>query len=387
MISDSAVILISGVKGDAGRPLLLEPVLFAPVLRWVYEGLRQNGTARFFLSVPGEWLEAAAECVPGAVAVPAESETLEEELKAFAAEAEGAVVTVTAPVWLSLYGSALLNHSEQLPWGGKPSGVNRVEGKILAQRGISALGSGEFLPVGGELPCVLPLYSRKDLDDIRYTARCEKLAALEDSGVTFLDRDSVYIDPQVSVGAGTLILPNVILRGDTIIGEDCELGPNTMLRDCVIGSRTTVNASQANGARVGEDVRIGPWANLRPGTVLGNEVHVGNFVETKNSVVGEKTWISHLTYVGDADVGEDCNFGCGCVTANFDGEHKYRTEIGNRVFLGCNTTMVAPVTLEDGAYTAAGTIVTERVPKESLAIGRSRQEIKPGWAEGRELIK
>ena len=153
-----------------------------------------------------------------------------------------------------------------------------------------------------------------------------------------------------------------------------------MLTGCTVGDRTTVNASQGTDSIIGEDTTVGPFAYIRPGCTIGSHCRVGDFVELKNSVIGDGTKISHLTYVGDSDVGKRVNFGCGTVTVNYDGNHKYRTTIGDDVFLGCNTNLIAPVTVEDGAYTAAGSTVTEDVPADSLAIARARQVNKPGWA-------
>ncbi len=205
--------------------------------------------------------------------------------------------------------------------------------------------------------------------------------ALVEGGVTMLDASAVWVEPTVKVGRGTVLLPGTILRGKTVIGEGCTIGPNTMLTDCTIGDRATVNASQGTDCTVGADTTVGPFAYLRPGCVIGSGCRVGDFVELKNSVIGDGTKISHLTYVGDSDVGKRVNFGCGTVTVNYDGNAKYRTTIGDDVFLGCNTNLIAPVTVEDGAYTAAGSTVTDDVPADALAIARARQTIKPDWAK------
>jgi bifunctional UDP-N-acetylglucosamine pyrophosphorylase/glucosamine-1-phosphate N-acetyltransferase len=153
-----------------------------------------------------------------------------------------------------------------------------------------------------------------------------------------------------------------------------------MIRDCTVGEYTTVNASQLNESRVGDHTTVGPFTYVRPKCVIGDHCRVGDFVEVKNSVIGNGTKISHLTYVGDSDVGEKVNFGCGTVTTNYDGNRKFRCTIGDNVFLGCNTNLVAPVTLGDGVYTAAGSTITEDVPADALAIARARQTNKPGWA-------
>ena len=203
------------------------------------------------------------------------------------------------------------------------------------------------------------------------------------AGVRFLAPDQCCIGPRVQVGAGTVVLPGTILRGETVIGRNCEIGPNTMIRDCTVGDNVTVNASQLNESRVDDGVKIGPFAYIRPNCHVGENVKVGDFVELKNSTIGAGTKISHLTYVGDSDVGERVNFGCGTVTVNYDGFTKFRTTIGDDAFIGCNTNLVAPVKVGDGAYTAAGSTITDDVPGDSLAIARTRQTVKKQWAAKR----
>ncbi|MBC5738780.1 UDP-N-acetylglucosamine diphosphorylase [Lawsonibacter sp. NSJ-52] len=214
-------------------------------------------------------------------------------------------------------------------------------------------------------------------------ARLERVVALMEAGVQVLDPTTVYLDDSVTVGKGTLLLPGTVLRGKTVIGENCEIGPNTMIRDCTVGDNVTVNASQLNESVVEDDVKIGPFAYIRPHCHVGKGVKVGDFVELKNSRIGAGTKISHLTYVGDSDVGSGVNFGCGTVTVNYDGTTKFRTTIGDGAFIGCNTNLVAPVRVGDGAYTAAGSTITEDVPDDSLAIARSMQVVKKQWAAKR----
>ena len=153
-----------------------------------------------------------------------------------------------------------------------------------------------------------------------------------------------------------------------------------MIRDCVIGDETEVNASQLSESRVGSHTNVGPFAYVRPNSTIGDHVKVGDFVEIKNSVIGNGTKISHLTYVGDSDCGERINFGCGTVTTNYDGFKKFRCTIGDDAFIGCNTNLIAPVTVGSGSYIAAGSTITDEVPADSLALARSRQVNKPGWA-------
>ena len=161
------------------------------------------------------------------------------------------------------------------------------------------------------------------------------------NGVNFIS-DQVWIDPEVEIAPGATILPGCILRGNTKIGAGCVVGPNSLLENTELGEGSTFNASQAYDSRLGANNKIGPCTHIRPDTVTGPGVHLGAYVETKNSGLGQGTTVSHLTYVGDSDVGEYCNFGCGTVTSNYDGEAKYRCKIGDFVFLGCNTNLIAP---------------------------------------------
>lgn len=196
------------------------------------------------------------------------------------------------------------------------------------------------------------------------------------NGVDIPCTDGVIISPQAVIGEDTQILPGTIITGATVIGKGCVIGPDAKLDSCTVGDGSIINASQCEGCAIGSNVTVGPFAHLRPGSVISDGVHAGNFVEVKNSTVGEKTKISHLTYIGDSDVGEGVNVGCGCATANYDGTRKFRTTVGNKAFIGCHTCLVAPVTVGDHAYTAAGSVVTEDVPDGTMAIARSRQSIK-----------
>lgn len=209
----------------------------------------------------------------------------------------------------------------------------------------------------------------------------KRLAVLEKhmaNGVIFEGVDGVVIEESVAIGAGTRISPNVTLRGNTSVGKECVLTGGTVLENCSVGDRTVIRSSECFDAQIGSGVSIGPFAHLRPGTVLGDRVHVGNFVEIKNSSVGEGTAVAHLTYVGDSDVGRHVNFGCGCVTVNYDGEHKHRCRIGDYAFIGCNANLIAPVEVGEQAFIAAGSTITDGVEDGGFAIARARQVNKPG---------
>ena len=201
-----------------------------------------------------------------------------------------------------------------------------------------------------------------------------------DNGVEFISRD-VYIDPEVEIAPGAVILPGCILRGKTKVEAGCVIGPNTLLENTTVGEGSTVNASQCYDSSLGKNNRIGPFTHVRPGTVTQEGVHLGAYVETKNANFAEGNTVSHLTYIGDADVGKYCNFGCGTVTCNYDGEGKFRTTIGDYAFIGCNTNLVAPVKVGDHAYTAAGSTIGHDVPAGALGIERGKQAAIEGWGE------
>lgn len=239
------------------------------------------------------------------------------------------------------------------------------------------------MPVGSMM---LSFHTVPELIRLQQAVKEDIAVFHQNTGVNVLDIDSTYIDPRVTIGAGTTILPGTILRGHTVIGAGCEIGPNAMIVDCEIGDGCVVNASQAYESVLGRQVQVGPYAHIRPHCQVGDGCKVGAYVEIKNAVFGRGTKLSHLTYVGDADVGSGVNFGCGTITSNYDGFRKHRTVIGDNAFIGCNTNLVPPVTVHDGAYIAAGTTVTRDVEADALAIGRVRQESRPGWAKARRAL-
>lgn len=207
------------------------------------------------------------------------------------------------------------------------------------------------------------------------------------SGVTILDPKSVYIGEDVVIGMDTILYPGTILEGKTVIGEDCIIGPNSRLADAELGNGVEVNNSVILESTVGDDTHVGPFAYIRPGSKIGRKVKIGDFVEVKKSVIGDKTKISHLTYVGDAELGKGVNLGCGVVTVNYDGMKKHKTIVGDHSFVGCNVNLVAPVKIGDNAYIAAGSTITEEVPDNALAIARERQTVKEEWVTKKGIRK
>ena len=227
----------------------------------------------------------------------------------------------------------------------------------------------------------LGVNSRADLARVEEELRRRKIEDLMAKGVTFRNPSTVVIDSLVEIGPDTIVYNGVCIEGATRIGRDCLVEPGVVLRHCVIGDRVQLKAGTvAENSTVGSDSAIGPNAHLRPETVLGEHVKVGNFVETKKATFGRGAKASHLSYIGDAEIGEDVNIGAGTITCNYDGVNKHRTVLGDGVFIGSDTQLVAPVTVGAGAYVGAGSTITKDVPPDSLALSRTPQKIHPGWA-------
>ncbi len=230
---------------------------------------------------------------------------------------------------------------------------------------------------------VLGANDRKGLLRLNNAARFAIINKLLDDGVEFVCTDGVSVSRSASVGRGTRILQGTIIKGDTEIGENCVIGPNCIIENCKIGSGVELNSVQAYDSVVKDNVKIGPFVQLRPGTVIDEGVKIGDFVEIKNSTIGKNTAVAHLTYIGDSDVGSGVNFGCGVVTVNYDGEKKFRTTIGDNAFIGCNTNLVAPVKVGNAAYTGAGSTITKDVPDGALAVERNETRVIGGFGTKR----
>lgn len=203
------------------------------------------------------------------------------------------------------------------------------------------------------------------------------------NGVTMRIPESVYIEADVEIGNDTVIEPNVTIKSGTKIGADCIVGQGSVLDNAIIHDNVDILSSVILNSEVDEGTHVGPFAYIRPNCRVGKDVKVGDFVELKNSNIDDGTKISHLTYIGDSDVGKRVNFGCGTVTCNYDGKNKFRTVIGDDCFVGCNTNFVSPINVGDGAYIAAGSTITEDIPEKSLSIARAKQVNKEGWTDKR----
>lgn len=199
------------------------------------------------------------------------------------------------------------------------------------------------------------------------------------NGVTFIDPTTTYIDSDVEIGSDTVIESGVVIKGKTVIGEDCFIGSNSEISNSEIGNQVQVKSSTIVDSKMSDNSNIGPYSHLRPNSTIGNSVHIGNFVEIKNATIDQDTKVGHLTYIGDADLGKNINVGCGTIFVNYDGKNKHRTTVGDNVFVGCNANLIAPITIEENVYIAAGSTITNDVPTDSMAIARARQENKANY--------
>lgn len=201
------------------------------------------------------------------------------------------------------------------------------------------------------------------------------------AGVAIIDPDQTYIHPDVVIEQDVVIHPGTIITGKTTIKANAEIGPNTEISNCLIGEGSNIRQSVAKDSKIGDGVNIGPFAHIRPESEIGNEVKVGNFVEIKKTKIDHNSKVSHLSYMGDAHLGSNVNIGCGTITVNYDGKNKYLTTIEDDAFVGCNSNLIAPVTVGKGSYVAAGSTINKDVPEDALSIGRARQTNKEGYAK------
>ncbi len=207
------------------------------------------------------------------------------------------------------------------------------------------------------------------------------------NGITIIDPKTTYISPSVSIGQDTVIYPGNVLEGNTKVGRDCILRPNNRIHNSTVGEGVVIESSVILESSIGDYTNMGPFAYIRPGSTIGSNVKIGDFVEVKNSQIGDGTKVSHLSYIGDATIGHNVNVGGGVIFVNYDGYKKYRTNVGDNAFIGCNVNLVAPVTVDDNAFIAAGSTITEDIPEDALAIARSQQVNKKGWVSKRKKEK
>jgi bifunctional UDP-N-acetylglucosamine pyrophosphorylase/glucosamine-1-phosphate N-acetyltransferase len=245
-------------------------------------------------------------------------------------------------------------------------------------------GHGVRTVQAGRADEVLGVNTRRELAAMEASLRADVIARWMEAGVTFEDPATAYVAPEVTIGADTIIGPNVTLRGRTRVGAGCRIDGTAYVVDSTLGDRVHLRfACVAEEAEVGSDAIVGPFARLRPGTRLGERVHIGNFVETKKALLAAGVKANHLTYLGDCEIGAETNVGAGTITCNYDGFAKHLTTIGARVQVGSDTQLVAPVSVGDDAYVGAGTTVTRDVPAGALVVSRVPQRVVPGWTARR----
>ncbi|HCJ67222.1 MAG TPA: bifunctional UDP-N-acetylglucosamine diphosphorylase/glucosamine-1-phosphate N-acetyltransferase GlmU [Elusimicrobia bacterium] len=226
---------------------------------------------------------------------------------------------------------------------------------------------------------VIGINTRKELAESEKIMRREILDKLMLNGVTIIDPESTYIDADVVIGKDTVILPGTMIRGETEIGENCRLGPQSYIENCVIGNEVEIRASFLYGDKIASGAKIGPFAHLRAGANIGEKARIGNFTEVKKSKIGPGTKVSHLSYIGDAKLGKGINIGAGVITCNYDGISKHQTTIEDEVFIGSNVNLIAPIRIGKKAVIGAGSTISNNVPSKSLAIARSRETIKRNY--------
>ncbi len=234
---------------------------------------------------------------------------------------------------------------------------------------------------------IMGINSKKQLAEAQNIMQKKILSDLMDQGVTIIDPQNTYIDKSVSVGGDTIIYPGVILKEKTRVGEDCIIGHNSRIENSTLGNRVQIQSSTIIESTVDDNCSIGPYAYLRPKSKLGRNVKIGDFVEVKNSIIGDGSKASHLAYIGDAEVGKNVNIGCGVVFVNYDGKNKYKIIVEDNAFIGSNTNLVAPVTVKKYGYVATGSTITSEVPEGALSIARERQVNKLGWVEKKGILK
>lgn len=234
---------------------------------------------------------------------------------------------------------------------------------------------------GASIEELMGVNSRLQLSEAEATMRKRINERHMVNGVTIIDVASTYIDADVEIGSDTIVLPGCFLTKGSKIGSSCKIGPHTSIENSTIGDNTSVKKSEVIDARVGDNTNVGPFAYLRPKADIGNNCKIGDFVEVKNASFGDGSKASHLSYIGDAEVGKNVNIGCGVVFVNYDGKNKFRSIVKDNAFVGSNSNLVAPVIVEEDTFIATGSTITDDIPVGCLAIARQRQELKVGWVE------
>ena len=393
MSEQSAIICLPDDRDATGlkKPLMLQPMSGSPLLAWMVRLMRDSGYTKFLLSCDDEFRDAALACFPASAVTAVSPDPKAAELKDFLLAAEDQLLVVTAPALLGGRALGSVNEASQ-----EAADAGMLEGcgcfTVSAESIASVMDAANFdlarfaSVLGTELTEADGAMAISDpgaVADFQTIFKRLRNYYLYADGVEIWDFDNCYVGPFAEVASGAVLMPGTILKGNTTVASGAVIGPNSLLENAVVGEGSTVNASQVYDSTIGQRTNVGPFAYVRPNCTVGDDIKVGDFVELKNSTIGNGTKISHLTYVGDTDLGQRINLGCGTVTVNYDGKSKYRCTVEDDCFIGCNTNMLAPVTIGKGSYVAAGSTITENVPAGSLAIARERQTNKPGWADQR----
>lgn len=377
----SAVIFVPDDTAKTGFPLptMLQKVQGYALLSWLGEVLYDTGIGRFFLVCHDRYIDRARACMPARAEVLTTAEANPSDLlHVFLSTADDDEITIVAGP--AIYAPTLAKRSDSP----KPSCVCRASREALMTALDDNFSFSRFLRENcaflSDCEGCFTVESPAALAEMASMLRRDRMLRLIRQGVEVEDVDNCDVAPTVRIEPGAILRKGAILRGDSIIRSESIIGPWSVVDNSEIGERTVVNASQIYGSKIAADCNIGPYAHIRPETTIDRGVKIGNFVEVKNSHIGENTWASHLSYIGDAELGARCNLGCGTVTVNFDRVDKFKTIIGDDAFIGCHSALIAPVTVGNGAYIAAGTTVTDDVPEQALAISRTRQSNKKDWA-------
>ncbi len=382
MVGMSAVIFLPDDTAKTGypQPMMLQSVTGAPLLAWLANALFDSGVERFFLLCHDRYAQAARDCMPQhaevTIAQDSDGADLLHVFLSTADDSESEVMIITGP---AVYAPALAGTAS-----GRSSSVRRANREMLMAALDESFSFSRFLREHGteltESEGVFSADSPASLTELARIAQQDRMLRLQKRGVEIYDTNNCYIEPGVIVEEGAKLLPGTILRGRSVVETGAVIGPWSTIEDAHIGPGATVNASVVIGSKVGAEVSVGPFAHIRPDCTVSRGAYIGNFVELKNTRVGEESRLSHLSYAGDATIGDRTNLGCGTTTANFDRVEKHETVIGNDAFVGCNCALVAPVHIGDGAYLAAGSVITEDVPSQALGVARVRQTNKREWA-------
>lgn len=377
----SAVIFIPDDTAKTGfpQPMMLQNLHGAPLLAWLSEAIFDSGVGRFFLVCHDRYVEQARSCLPSEAEVMTTADSNPTDLlHVFLSTADDDEITIIAGP--AVYAPTLAKR-EGAP---KASCICRASREALMTALDENFSFSQFLRDNcsfmSDFDGCYTVDSPAALLELGNMIRRDRMLRLMKQGVSIYDAENCFVAPSARIEPGATLMEGAIVRGNSIIRSESVIGPWSVIENSEIGERTSVNASQVYGSKIAADCMIGPYAHIRPNTVLERGVKIGNFVEVKNSHIGENTWASHLSYIGDAQFGARCNLGCGTVTVNFDRVDKFKTTVGDDAFIGCNSALIAPLTVGNGAYIAAGSTVTDDVPENALAISRTRQTNKKDWA-------